>query len=46
MKDRNIPHSVATRLLHLARKGGESYEFILLRYGPFATSTLNLTVIP
>jgi predicted nucleotidyltransferase component of viral defense system len=33
VKDRNIPHSVATRLLHLARIGGESYEFILLRYG-------------
>jgi predicted nucleotidyltransferase component of viral defense system len=33
MKDRNISHSVATRLLNLARKGGESYEYILLRYG-------------
>ncbi|MEI6646307.1 MAG: nucleotidyl transferase AbiEii/AbiGii toxin family protein [bacterium] len=33
MKDRNMPHSVATRLLNLARKGGENYEYILLRYG-------------
>lgn len=33
MKDRNIPHSVAARLLQLSRDGGESYEYIMLRYG-------------
>ena len=28
-----MPHSVATRLLNLARKRGESYEYMLIRYG-------------
>lgn len=33
MNDKNVPHSVAVRLLQRARTGGESYEYILLRYG-------------
>jgi hypothetical protein len=30
---RNVPHSVAVRLLQRASTGGESYEYVLLRYG-------------
>ena len=33
MKDRNVPHSVAVRLLQLARARAEDYEYLLLRYG-------------
>ena len=33
MKDRNVPHSVAVRLLQRARAQAEDYEYLLLRYG-------------
>ena len=33
MKDRNIPHSVAARLLQHSRDGGESYEYGLTGSG-------------
>lgn len=33
MNGRNVPHSVAVRLLQRAGAGGESYEYVLLRYG-------------
>jgi len=33
VKDRNVPHSVAVRLLQRARAQAEDYEYLLLRYG-------------
>jgi len=32
-KDKNIPHSVAARLLQHAHAEKESHEYLLLRYG-------------
>ena len=33
MKDKNVPHSVAVRLLQRARAQAEDYDYLLLRYG-------------